>query len=94
MQNISSTQLNSPGWVMFSKISFITALSAMVIGIILVPGDLTVKGFFAMGTLYLVGSTFTLAKTIRDEFENQKLVNKIADARTDQILKEYETQAK
>ncbi|MFQ5645235.1 MAG: YiaA/YiaB family inner membrane protein, partial [Thiogranum sp.] len=92
MQNISSTQLNSPGWVMFVKISFITALSAMVIGIILVPGDLIAKGFFAMGTLYLVGSTFTLAKTIRDEFENQKLVNKIADARTEQILKEYETQ--
>ena len=42
-----------------------------------------------MGTLFLVGSTFTLSKTVRDEFENDKLVNRLADAKAEQILKEY-----
>jgi hypothetical protein len=56
----------------------------------MVPADFSVKGFFAMGTLYLIGSTFTLSKTMRDEFENRKLVNRIAEAKTERILKEYE----
>ena len=36
-----------------------------------------------MGTLYLVASTFTFAKTVRDEFEGQKLINKLAEARAE-----------
>ncbi len=89
MQNQSTTHLNSPTWIVFVKVSFILALVAMVSGIILFPSDFNVKGFLIMGTLYLLGSTFTLAKTVRDEFENEKLVNRIADAKTTQILKEY-----
>jgi hypothetical protein len=42
-----------------------------------------------MGTLFLVGSTFTLAKTLRDEFEATKLINKIHEAKTEKILREY-----
>ena len=43
-----------------------------------------------MGTLYLVASTFTFAKTVRDEFEGQKLINKLAEARAEKLLKDYE----
>ena len=93
MQNVSATQHNSPAWILFVKTSFILSITAMLVGIFLFPGDMVVKGFFIMGTLYLIGSTFTLAKTVRDEFENEKLVNKIADAKTNQILKEYEANA-
>jgi len=93
MNDINATQINSPGWILFTKASFATALAAMLGGVMVFPGDLSIKGFFVMGTLFLVGSTFTLAKTIRDEFEGGKLVNKIADARTERILKEYEREA-
>ena len=91
MQNVQATQLNSAGWLLFVKTSFVVSLLAMVTGIVFLPADLTIKGFFAMGTLYLIGSTFTLAKTIRDEFESQKLINKIADAKTEKMLKEYDS---
>ncbi|MFQ5994404.1 MAG: YiaA/YiaB family inner membrane protein [Acidiferrobacterales bacterium] len=93
MQDVQATQLNSAGWLLFVKISFVVSVLAMITGIVFVPTDLTIKGFFAMGTLYLIGSTFTLAKTIRDEFESQKLINKIADAKTEKILKEYDSNA-
>lgn len=33
------------------------------------PADLWVKGYLAMGTLFLTGSTFTLSKTMRDNAE-------------------------
>jgi len=90
MNNVPTTQINSDGWILFTKASFVTAIGAMLGGIVMFPGDLNIKGFFVMGTLYLIGSTFSLAKTVRDEFEGQKLINKIADARTERILKEYE----
>lgn len=33
------------------------------------PADLWVKGYLAMGSLFLTGSTFTLSKTMRDNAE-------------------------
>ena len=89
MQDINNSQLNSPGWVFFVKVSFMISIVAMLAGIIIGPMDLTVKGFLAMGTLYLIASTFTLSKTIRDEFEGQKLISKLAEAETQKLLKEY-----
>ena len=91
METNTATQLNSAGWMLFVKTSFLISVVAMAGGIVFFPAELSVKGFFAMGTLYLIGSTFTLAKTIRDEFEGQKLVNRLADAKAEKILKEYDT---
>ncbi len=82
-------QLNSSGWVMFVKLSFCAAIMAMLVGIFFMPVDFWVKGYLAMGTLFTVGSTFTLAKTMRDEFEARKLINRIQEARTEKILKDY-----
>ena len=89
MQDINTTQLNSPEWVFFVKVSFMISIIAMLAGVIIAPVDLTVKGFLGMGTLYLVASTFTLSKTLRDEFEGQKLISKLAEAETQKLLKEY-----
>ena len=43
-----------------------------------------------MAELFLVGSTFTLAKTVRDNAETRRLRNRISAAKTDKLLKEYE----
>ena len=90
MNDIHATHLNSPGWILFSKLSFALSIAAVVAGIVLMPTDFWIKGYLGMGMLFLLGTTFTLAKTIRDEFEAKKLINKIQDARTDKILKEYD----
>ncbi|HXH04143.1 MAG TPA: YiaA/YiaB family inner membrane protein [Candidatus Competibacteraceae bacterium] len=83
-------QLNSPAWLVFVKTSFCAAVLAMAVGIVFMPVELWVKGYLAMGTLFVVGSTFTLAKTLRDEFESRKLINRIQEARTEKILKDYD----
>ncbi|MEM7407538.1 MAG: YiaA/YiaB family inner membrane protein [Pseudomonadota bacterium] len=93
MSDVHATQLNSPGWIAFTKISFGLSVAAMIGGIALLPATLWVKGYLAMGALFLLGATFTLAKTMRDEFEANKLINKIQDARTDRILKDFDPQA-
>jgi len=89
MNDVNSTQLNSPEWLFFVKSSFAASIAAMLAGIVFLQSDLMVKGFLTMGTLYLVASTFTLAKTVRDEFEGQKLINKIVDAKTEKLLEKY-----
>ncbi len=79
---------HSQGWVAFSYISFAASLAMVALGIVLVPIDLAMKAFMAMGTLALVQSCITLTKTLRDVHEGTKLVNRIDDARTEALLKE------
>lgn len=84
-----STRLDSPGWIFFVKTSFACALGGMLFGVTVMPVDLWMRGYMILGTLFLTGATFTLAKTLRDQFEGGKLVNRLAQARTEKLLKEY-----
>ena len=43
-----------------------------------------------MALLFTVGSTFSLAKTMRDRYEASKFVNRVASAKTEKILHDYE----
>jgi hypothetical protein len=88
--DIQAFQLNSPSWLVFVKTCFVASVAATGLGIFFLPADLWVKGYMAMGTLFVVGSTFTLAKTVRDEFEAKKLINRIQEAKTERMLKDYD----
>lgn len=89
MDNHEAIRLDSPGWLFFVKVSFACAIGGMVFGIAVMPVEIWMRGYMILGTLFLTGSTFTLAKTMRDEFESSKLINKLAQARTEKLLKEY-----
>jgi hypothetical protein len=88
--NNSNVQPDSQGWLVQVWISFGLSVSFTLIGIYNAPVDFWVKGFLAMGFLFTVGSTFTLAKTMRDRFEAGKFINRVASAKTEKILHEYE----
>ena len=77
---------HSPAWVVFTYVSFTAALAMVVVGIILMPIDLAMKGYLAMGVAMLIQSCITLTKTIRDNDEAGKLVNRIEDAKTERLL--------
>ena len=81
---------NSPQWAFFVKTSFAIAIAATAIGIVLIPGDLVVKGYFAISSLFLVFATITMSKTMRDLHESQRLHNKISEARTSKIINEFD----
>ncbi|MDQ0747358.1 hypothetical protein QF034_001589 [Streptomyces africanus] len=49
--------------------SFAVAMAATAIGIYQLSADAWVRGFLAIAVLYLVTSSFTLAKVIRDRQE-------------------------
>jgi len=81
---------HSSAWLLYVKIAFIIALTALGVGIVFSQTSLMEKGYFAISSLFLVSSSFTLAKTMRDEHEAQRLVNRISEAKTSKILKDYD----
>ncbi len=89
-QPYEAMRLDSPSWVLFVKVSFACALGGMLFGVVMM-GEVPIwmRGYLILGTLFLTGATFTLSKTLRDQFEASKLINKLAQARTEKLLKEY-----
>lgn len=82
-------QSDSSSWLFFVKASFVIALIAMGAGILFMPGGLMVQGYFALSGLFLVSSTITLSKTMRDEHEAQRLIHKLSEAKTNKIIREF-----
>ena len=76
-------------WLTYAKLVFALAAGAMIISIVLLPGDLLIKGYYSICSLFLVSATITLSKAIRDEAESKKLINKLDEAKTAQILSEF-----
>jgi hypothetical protein len=54
-------------------LSFAIAVGAVVLGIVYLPVDPWMRAFLAIGSLFLVTSTFTLAKCVRDAQESSQL---------------------
>ena len=89
-QEVQSVQKDTPAWLFFVKVTFAVSIVATTIGIFFLPVDIWVKGYMAIGLYFCVGSTITLSKTLRDEHESTRVINKIRDVKTEKILKEYE----
>ncbi len=81
---------DTSAWVFQVWVSFIVALSLMVLGIYNMAADIWVKGYLVMGLFFTVGSCFNLAKTLRDQQESRRLINRFTDAKTEKILSEFE----
>jgi hypothetical protein len=79
---------HSTSWVSFTYVSFAGALLMTGLGIFYMPLDWWSRGYLAMGVLMLVQSCVTMTKTLRDQHEAAKLVNRIEDARAERLLME------
>ena len=77
---------HSQSWIVFTYVSFVAALAMVIGGIVLMPLDLAMNGYLAMGVVMLIQCCITLTKTIRDNDEAGKLVNRLEDAKTERLL--------
>jgi hypothetical protein len=73
-----------------SVISFAVSLSVTIVGVGYLHDAPWVRAFLALGLLYAVTSTFTLAKCIRDRQEEGALVSRVDQARLDKLLAEQD----
>ncbi|WP_148575194.1 YiaA/YiaB family inner membrane protein [Nocardioides caldifontis] len=73
-----------------AALSFGIALLAVVLGICYLPVDPWQRAFLAMGALFLVSSSFTLAKVVRDNQEQTQVVARLDEARVERLLAEHD----
>lgn len=86
---IDNIQSNSGGWLFYVKSAFGIAVTATILGIVFAPMDILVKGYLGICALFLISTTITLSKTLRDEHESQRLLSRISEAKTKQLIKEF-----
>ena len=65
---------NTSAFYMQAIVSFGVALFAVLVAVYYLPADPWIKAFFALSICYLVTSSFTLAKVIRDRQEDEMVV--------------------
>jgi hypothetical protein len=73
-----------------AAISFGVSLAVTIIGIGYLADSRWVRAFLALGLLYVVTSSFTLAKCIRDRQEETAVVSRVDQARLDKLLAEQD----
>ncbi|MDQ3611559.1 MAG: hypothetical protein M4D85_08175 [Actinomycetota bacterium] len=74
-----------------AAISFGVASLAVGIGITYLPVDRWIRGFLAVGCLFLVSSAFTLAKCVRDQQEYVLVSRAEQEARMEKFLSEHDS---
>ena len=70
--DINLPSRNTTAFFAQAAISFGVAAVAVGIGITYLPVDRWIRGFLAIGALFLVSSSFTLAKCVRDHQESSQ----------------------
>lgn len=81
---------NTNAFFIQAAISFAVALLTMVFAVFYLPVDPWIRAFLALGTLFLTTSSFTLAKCVRDNQDEQSVVTRLDQARVDKLLAEHD----
>lgn len=84
---------NSAAYQVQAVISFGAAMLFVGAGVAYLPIDPWMRGFLALGFLFLVSSSFTLAKVVRDAQESSAVISRVDQARLDKLLAEHDPYA-
>lgn len=84
--NNYSPNKSTSAWKAFTVAGFLVAASMMAGGIYFLEASFAAKGFYAMAAIMLVHTAVSITKTLRDEEEAGRFVNRIEDARTERFL--------
>jgi hypothetical protein len=71
-------------------VSFGISLTAMTLAVAYLPAAGWVRAFLGLGLLYLVTSTVTLCKVVRDRQELSDVSKRVDQARLDKLLTEHD----
>ena len=82
----------TPAFRLQAAISFGVSVVAVGVGVAYLPVDRWIRALLALGLLYVVTSTFTLAKTVRDAQEAQG-ARRLEEQRRDRMLGQHDPYA-
>ncbi|MBB5913167.1 hypothetical protein BJY24_002034 [Nocardia transvalensis] len=90
MSNPNSQQKSTPAFLAQAAIAFGVSFIATGAGILYLPLDIWQRGFLLMSALFLVSSSFTLAKVVRDQVETSRVTHRIDEARMEKLMAEHD----
>jgi hypothetical protein len=76
----------SSAWVAFSYIGFGVAILMICAGLYFVPMEPMAKAYFGMASVLLIQACITLTKTLRDDHESKRLINRLDHVKTEKLL--------
>ncbi|MGP3927923.1 MULTISPECIES: YiaA/YiaB family inner membrane protein [unclassified Streptomyces] len=88
-----STPIQRPTTTAFfvqAAISFGISLAAVAYGILKLPVGAWERGFLGLGMIFVVTSSFTLAKCVRDRQEMTEVTSRVDKARLDKLISEHD----
>lgn len=88
--HINAQPKQTAAFMVQSALSFGIALLAVLVGVANLPVDAWTRSFLAIGLLYVVTSTFTLSKVVRDAHETQNVLSRVDEARLERLLAEHD----
>lgn len=65
----------SSSWVMFTWISFVVAPLSMAVAVIYMPMESWLRAYLGLSGLFLVQSSISLSRTLRDQAESEAAKN-------------------
>jgi hypothetical protein len=81
---------HSAAWAFQTKVSFVVALTGLVLGIVYLPVDAWIRAYLSVAALYVVTSTISLSKTLRDEHEQHRLLSRVDEVKLERLLAEHD----
>ena len=80
-------------WISFNYVCVGVAYAMLGLSLILMPVDLSTKGYVGMGILFLTGSLITLVKTLQEQRINDQFSSKLERAKHEKLLEDYVAKA-
>jgi hypothetical protein len=90
MLRSDDVQRDTPAWIFQVWASFAISVGMTALGVVYLPMDPWIRAFLGMGLLFSVGSALTLAKTLRDNHEARRLINRLSEAKAEKIIRDFE----
>ncbi|HET6736932.1 YiaA/YiaB family inner membrane protein [Mycobacterium sp.] len=89
MTTLNRPSRNTAAFALQAAIAFGVSLLGVLGGILFLPLDMWQRLFLGMTVLFLVTSSFTLAKVIRDQEEAATIRVRLDEARMEKLLAEH-----
>jgi hypothetical protein len=86
----ATTSKTTSAFFVQAGISFGISVIAVTYAIAHLPGNAWMRGFLLLGLLYVVTSSFTLSKCVRDQQEESAVVSRVDQVRLERLLAEYD----
>ena len=76
-------------YILFNGACVAGAIALLCISLWLAPVDLSTKGYWGMGVLWLAGSLVNLVKYRSDERQAREAITRLENARNEKLIKDY-----